>query len=358
MGSIRQLNHKDGSTTYHAEVRLKGYQTQRATFRTKTKAKQWIQTTEANMRDGRYVNVTESRRRTLNDLINRYIEVWLTKYPPRLPKQKALLSWWADKYGFKFLCDITPALIAEGRDKLLSETTYRKSLRSPSTVNRYLCALGKALTVAVKEWGWIEDTPMRKVTKLKEGQGRDRFLSLEERDRLLTACQESRNPLLHDLVSLSLLTGARYSELALLKWEDIDFETKRLVFRRTKNGDDRYIPLSEEVEVIFKRLKILKSIEIERVFTPFGNRRNKDRKLSVRGAFKKALEMAGIKNFRWHDLRHTAASYMAMNGATQAELQAILGHRSVVASARYRHFSQEHLRQVISKNTLLTWKKN
>ena len=106
------------------------------------------------------------------------------------------MTWWKDRLGHLVLSDLTPSVIAEARDALLGESTRRKSLRSSSTANRYLAALSKALSVAVKEWGWIDDSPMRKVSKPTEAPSRDRYLSLEEKDRLLAACKESTNPYL------------------------------------------------------------------------------------------------------------------------------------------------------------------
>ena len=90
MGTIREYRKKDGSPTYHAEVRLKGQEPQRACFRTRTQAKQWVQATESAIRDRRYVNVSEARRRTVGDMIGRFIDKWLPKYPERMKKQVAI----------------------------------------------------------------------------------------------------------------------------------------------------------------------------------------------------------------------------------------------------------------------------
>lgn len=348
MGTIREYRKKDGSLTYHAEVRLKGQKPQRACFRTRTQAKQWVQSTESAIRDGRYVNVSEARRRTVGDMIDRFIEKWLPKYPQRQKKQTALLSWWRVQCGHLLLSELKPSVIADCRDKLLSEMTVRGKLRSPSTVNRYLCALGKALHIAVREWEWLDDTPMRKVTKLREPTGRDRFLSLEEKERLLKECRNSKNANLYPLVALSLITSARYSELAGLTSEAVLYETKTIIFRATKNGDDRKIPMTPEAEEILRELKKDHLGPKDLIFQ--SNKPGKRNQIiSVRGAFEAAMRRAGIENFRWHDLRHSAAAFLAMAGATQGELMAILGHRSPVASKRYQHFNQSHLATVMKR---------
>lgn len=347
MGTIREYAKEDGTVSYHAEVRLRGKDPQRATFRTRSLAKKWIQDTESAIRDGRHFKTVESKKHTLGEVVDRFTTEWLSKYQKRRPKQTALLNWWKKRLGNVLLSDLTPALIAEARDALLAETTVRKSIRSPSTVNRYLAALSKALSVVVKEWGWMDDSPMRKVTKPSEAKGRSRFLALEEKERLLQACKESKNPHLYAIVSLALLTGMRFGEIVSLRWEDIDCHSKTITLRETKNGDRRIIPLTKAVEAILEGCKPLQA-SLGYIFKS-ARRNNLSGFITVRKAFLRALQKAQIPDFRFHDLRHTAASYLAMNGATQGELMAILGHRTPRMVSRYAHFSQNHIRQILEK---------
>ncbi len=176
MGTIREYKKEDGTLTYHAEVRLKGYSPQRESFRTRTLAKKWIQDTESSIRDGRHFRIAEAKKHTVKDLIDRFVSQWLSQFPERIVRQTAYLAWWKERLGHLLLADLTPAAIAEARDTLLSENTSRQKLRNPVTVNRYLAAFSRALTIAMKEWGWIDDTPMRKVSKPSEGSGRNRTL--------------------------------------------------------------------------------------------------------------------------------------------------------------------------------------
>lgn len=351
MGTIREGRRKDGSLSYHAEVRLKGHSSQRASFRTRSLAKKWVQDTESAIRDGRHFRTAESKRHTLADLIERFFKEWLPKFPQRQVKQTALLTWWKKRYGHILLADLTPAVIAEGRDELLNQTTVRKTQRNPSTVNRYLSALGRALTIGVKEWGWLEENPIRNVSKPSESRGRERFLSLSEKERLLEQCRLSRNPNLYPIVALALLTGMRQGELINLHWENVDFERNRISLWKTKNGDSRQIPLTPEMEKVFRDCRSFGSSSNTLVFPPIKKTVTAPR-LSIREAFEAALKRAGIQNFRFHDLRHTAASYIAMSGATQGELQALFGWKSPQMTKRYAHFTQEHLRKILSKNSL------
>jgi integrase len=300
MGTIRECVRKDGSSSYHAEVRLKGHKPQRASFRTRSLAKKWVQDVESGIRDGRHFKTVEAKRHTVGEMIERFATHWLSKYPLRVEKQMRLLNWWKQWCGHLLLADLTAAVIASGRDQLLSETTVRGGLRNPSTVNRYLSALGKALTVAVKEWGWLEDNPMRNVSKPSEGEGRERFLSLEEKDQLLQACHESRNPNLLPIVSLALITAMRFSEIAGLHWQDIDFDQQTITLLRTKNGDRRVIPLTKEAADIFRDCFTFGASSDALIFRSVRNTGTQQQKVSVREAFENAVKRAGIKNFCFH----------------------------------------------------------
>ena len=347
MGTIREYKKDDESSSFHAEVRLKGYPPQRASFRTKSLAKKWIQDTESSIRDGRHFRTAESKKHTVADLVVRFIEQWLPRNPNGIRKKTALLNWWKNRLGHIILADLTPALIAEARDELLAEKTIRHTIRSPATVNRYLAAFSKALTIAMKEWGWIDDSPMRKISKPSESKGRDRLLTFEEKNRLLAACKASSNPHLHSIVSIALMTGMRLGEILGLKWEDIDFTNKTITLHQTKNGEKRIIPLTEAIKKVIvscKQSETSKGL----LFQPL-HRNNKSQRVQIRPAFLKALQQADIKGFTFHLLRHAAASYFAMQGATQGELQALCGWKSPSMTRRYVHYSQKHVANLMER---------
>lgn len=133
--------------------------------------------------------------------------------------------------------NISPsALIAEYRDKLARGDGRP---RSNATVVRYLAALLYAFTVAVREWGWLDESPMRKVRKPKESRGQVWFLSDDERQRLLDTCKASRNHTLYLVVILALSTGARKMEILNLTWHDVDLQREIITLHDTKNGERR-----------------------------------------------------------------------------------------------------------------------
>ena len=348
MGTIRKIPKKDGGDSYHAEVRIKGGKPQRASFRTRTLAKKWIQDTESAIRDGRHFRTAEAKRHTVAELIDRFIAEGLSRYEKYAAKQKRLLMWWHGEIGHLLLADILPSHVVAGRDKLLAGTTNKQTNRSGSTVNRYLAALSKVFTVAVKEWQWVEENPVRKVSKPSESKGRNRFLDKEEIVALLESCKRSPSPYLYSIVKLALLSGMRFGEIANLRWSDVDFEQRQVFLRETKNGDSRVVPIISEMEKVFRECQTYNS---ERKGYIFPARRLGAHKPvgGIRYAFVNAAQEAGISDFRFHDLRHTACSHMAMNGATQGELMEILGHRSPRMTVRYRHYSKKHIANVMER---------
>ncbi|MFK7794607.1 MAG: tyrosine-type recombinase/integrase [Gammaproteobacteria bacterium] len=346
MAHIEARTDKKGKTRYRVQIRLKGHPTQSATFERKTDAKKWAQDTESAIRDGRHFKTVESKRHTVGEMLDRYIKTVLPKKGKNQSNQKPQLEWWKEKIGGYLLADATPSLIAEHRDMLQEDKTHMGTKRSPSTANRYLAALSHCFTVAVNEWEWLDDSPMRKVRKCKEPRGRVRFLSDDERKRLLLACQEVENGSLYPIVVLALSTGARQSEILTLKWKQVNLKRGQITLFDTKNDEIRSIPLVGHAHEIIQRLSQIRRIDSDLLFP---GKRNKKSPTTIRAAWEKALEIAEIEDFRFHDLRHSAASYLAMSGGTLAEIADILGHKTLQMVKRYAHLSDSHNSKVVSK---------
>ncbi|HXU32906.1 MAG TPA: site-specific integrase [Thermoanaerobaculia bacterium] len=344
MATISERRTENGKRHYQVKVRLKGYPPQAATFHRKKEAERWAQATEAALRERRYFKTAESERRTVGEVIARYLrEILPTKRSGR--SQRAQLFFWQQELGAVTLAALTPAAIAECRDRLArGESPSRKSA-SPATQVRYLAALSHAFTVAVREWGWLDDNPVRKVRRPTEPHGRVRFLSEEERTALLAACKRSRNPLLYPLVVLALATGARLGELLSLRWVDLDLVRGVARLARTKNGEARTLPLAEHALAILAARAAERRSDTSFVFPSVHGRTP----ASLRKPWERALNEAGIANFRFHDLRHTAASYLAMMGATPTDIAAVLGHKTLAMVKRYAHLSDQHVSQVVAR---------
>ena len=337
-----------GATSYRVKVRLKGFPPQSATFERLTDAKKWAQHTESAIREGRHFKTTEAKRHTLAELVDRYCREVLPSKKSKID-QAQQLGWWKTEIGSFTLADVSPSLLAEYRDKLGREITVRKKPRSPASVVRYMAALSHAFTVAVKEWGWLEDSPMRKVTKPRESRGRVRFLSDDERALLLKACKESSNPYLYPVVVLALSTGMRQGEIMGLTWEVVDLNRGRAILHETKNGERRAVAITGHALDLLNALAKVRRIDSNLVFPAKETRTQKPQKpIDLRTPWETAMKEARLDDFRFHDLRHSAASYLAMNGASLAEIAEVLGHKTLQMVKRYAHLSEGHTARVVA----------
>jgi integrase len=348
MAVIEERTRGDGKQVFRVKIRIKGTPTQTATFERKTDAKRWAQQTEAAIREGRHFKTTEAKRRTLGDLIDRYIESVLPtkgKSEANRKNQAGQLKWWKDSIGYLPLADCTSSVIAEQRDRLLQEKTQYGRTRGPATVVRFMAALSHAFTIAVNEWEWIPESPMRKVSKPKEPRGRIRFLSDEERERLLEACRESTNKELISIVVLALSTGARKTEITSLEWKQVDIKRRRITLYDTKNDDIRVLPLVGPAMMAMEKFSKIRRIDTNLVFP----RQDGQKPVDIRWAWETAVSDAKLEDFHFHDLRHSCASYLAMNGASLAELAEVLGHKTLQMVKRYAHLSETHTMGVVER---------
>ena len=347
MANIEKRISSDGETSYRVKVRLKGYPTQNATFERLTDAKKWASATETAIREGRHFKTAEAKKHTLGELIDRYTNEVLSHKQKSAANQKHYLKYWKDCLGDYTLVDVTSAKITEHRNKLVgTKNTYGKEI-GPVTANRYTTALGHVFSIAVNEWEWVENNPVRKIKKYPENRGRVRYLSDDERKALLETCQQSENPYLYTIVILAISTGARKNELLSLKWEDVDLKRGMITLHETKNNERRSLPLRDPALSLIQSQSKVRRIDCSYVFPAS----HKCQPIDIRTAWENAVRKAKIEDFRFHDLRHTCASYLAMNGATSAEIAEVLGHKTLQMVKRYAHLSESHTASVVESMT-------
>lgn len=190
------------------------------------------------------------------------------------------------------------------------------------------------------------------ITKLRNE--RTRYLDDNERHTLLVTCAESPNRQLYPIVIFALSTGARKGEIMSLTLDDINLDREIAIFRNTKNGDTRSAPLVGYLKAVLKdqirwakeQYQHMERKPSKRWLFP---RRDGQAPVDIRKAWVNARDAAKLIDFRFHDLRHCTASYLAMNGASQLEIAEILGHRTLQMVRRYAHLSESHVKGLIEK---------
>lgn len=352
MGTIEERLTDNGLKAYRAKIRLKGYPPQSATFSKKTDAKIWIQQTETEIREGRYFNKVQAKKFTVTDVIDRYLETLSKNNAGRVKDVKPLLMWWREEIGHYLLSDLTKDVLIRAREKLQNKKRQRirpedeNQFIASSTVNRYWIAIKTALNMATNEWEWITSNPMNKIKQLSEPEGRKRFLSDKERKRLLQECKKSNNAYLYIIVVIALSTGARRSEILNLKWSDVDFDKGAIRLYKTKNKEPRSLYLHGEALSLLNNLRKNPVTDSPFLFASIGNPK---KVMDIKKSWQSALDRADVNDFRFHDLRHSAASYLAMNGATLAEIAEVLGHKTLEMVKRYAHLTDSHTSNVVKK---------
>jgi integrase len=356
VATIRERISAGGKRAFHVQVRMTGFPARTASFPTKRAAERWATTIEADMIEGKRFRSVEARRRTLADAIDRYIADELPKKRHAGMHQSAL-AWWKAELGHLKLADITPAKLVEFRDKL-AKSSYQRARpdgvrskfkdkpvpeyrRSRGTVNRFLACLSHVFSIARREWHWIGSNPVEDVSRLTESSGRLRHLSDDERKALLA--ETAKDKLLHAFVLIALSTACRAGELRKLAWVDVDLRRGDLLFRETKNAQPRAVSLHGEALRLLKAHAKVRRLGGDLVFEGA-----KGGQYDYRKPFLAAVARAGLDNFHFHDLRHSAATYLAQMGATEQQLRAIGGWKSNVVN-RYVHLAAEDARAALEK---------
>lgn len=233
---------------------------------------------------------------------------------------------WLDHYLSDYLLDeINLDCIDLIRSEKLKEA-------SKATVNRYLALIRSILIRARDEWEWLERIP--KIRLFKETTSRERSLTIQEAVSLLTELPEHQ----HEIVLFALATGLRQSNVVKLEWEQVNLELKHAWIKagQSKNGRPISIPLNDIAMEVLNRQQ---GKHPTRVFTY----RGEPFKAANTKAWQAALERAGIKNFRWHDLRHTWATWQRQAGTPTHELQRLGGWKTASMVDRYAHLAPDHL---------------
>ncbi len=235
-------------------------------------------------------------------------------------------------FGSSNLLAISPKMIS--RYKILR----RDEGSASGSINKELAMLSKAFSLAVMEWEWLKDNPVSRVPRENENNERDRWLSKEEETILLDNCPEW----LRDILVFDLNTGLRQQELLSLEWNRVNLFRKTILIQNTKNGKPKTLPLNKFALDVLNRRSKMKSIKNDLVF--FNKNGRKIHVSNLRKSFYRVMGKVGIKDFRFHDLRHTFASRLAQAGVDLYKISKLLGHKDIKMTQRYSHHCSDSLR--------------
>jgi len=274
--------------------------------------------------EGRFFEKPEAQHRTLTELMDRYASEHAAR---RAGHRRELTSVNNLKtfFGNPTLDQITPKHIVAYKNQRYTDGV------KPATINRELATLKKAFNLARREWEWCTDNPVCRVSMERENNTRDRWLTVEEEQRLLDAAA----PWLRELMVFAIYTGMRMGEILALTWAGVDLFRRTVTVFRSKNGERRTIPVNTTVLELLKYKYAARPRTTDLVFyshahTPLDGS-------NIRRTLTIALKSAKIHNLHFHDLRHTFATRMVQAGIDLYKVQRLLGHKSPIMTQRYAH---------------------
>ena len=345
MGTITKEVRKSGKIKWKLQIRKKGWPSVCKTFNTQQDALDYQLWYQSKIKfDPTGPSQFYNKQMTVSQVIERYkSEILPHKSNGMRAAQEKQLNWWKKEMGNVVLGDLNPGIISALLAKLSKTNSAKGMPFKPASVNRFRSAISHVFSVARADWNLIGFNPVEGVRKLKENNERKQHLNKEEKELLLEACKSSQSKLLYPLVLTALTTGCRKGEILNLTWSDVDLKRKRLYILATKNGESRSQPITAKLVEVLQGLKPLKVNPTRLVFSGGNPLRPFDPKRS----FATAMKLAGIKDFTFHDLRHTFASDLAMSGASEIQVMKLMGHKDPKMVLRYAHLFEDHLGDLV-----------
>ena len=283
--------------------------------------------------EGKEPEIKKIKNHTFEELAIEYFK-WCERQ--RSFKSKRLfIKQLVDTFGHLQLRFINTRLIEQ------YQTDRTNKGNKPATVNRLLATLKHCIPKGY-QWEMLSDDTLKRVRQvrlLEENNRRLRYLSKDECQELLSHCQGNTRA----IVITALNTGCRKGEILSLKWDNVDLKHGFILLDITKNGDRREIPINDTLRHTLQGLT--RRLDIPYVFhDAITGKPYQD----VKRSFNTALRKAGIKDFHFHDLRHTFASHLVMAGVDITTVSRLLGHKSLTMTLRYSHLAPEHLSNAVN----------
>ena len=315
-----------GNSQWRALIRRRGFPIQSKTFETKTDAQRWARQIESEMDRGVFISRGEADSTTLREALERY----KIEYAPKLAQPQRVKS----HVNFLQKRPLANRIISSIRGKDIADFIREREKEGvgPKTIVLSLSLISRVFEIASIDWGMESlQNPTKRVHKPKLPNGRTRRLETGEEERLLNACPK---PFSY-VVRFALETAMRREEIATLTWKNVDFQKRTAYLPKTKNGEERTVPLSPTALEILRELQAQKTISLN----VFGMTSS-----AITKAMIQARKDANIMDFRFHDLRHEAISRLFENTDLDVmEIKAISGHKTFAMLARYTHLRTSRL---------------
>ena len=330
----------------------------RRNFKKKKEAEAELAKRISLIAEKRYLDVKKEYTTTLEEVLEKYEENY--KHQASYTNSKChFIENFREYFGKETRLESIKYVGLETYRNHLRRKPTKSGTRTIASINREMACLHHIFEKAA-EWEMIERNPFDRGKSLlaKENNKRLRFLTEDEIMKLIKECSKHLRP----VVVCAINTGMRKGEILSLKWSQV--RNGFIYLEKTKNNEARQIPINDTLAELFTEMKRVQGPGAQDVFTfakgeqslkgdkPVRERRGPapipEMVQNVRTAFTSALERAGIRDFRFHDLRHTFASHMIMRGASLKDLQELLGHKSMSMILRYAHLTQEHKKTAVN----------
>jgi len=332
---LLQRQDAQGKMTWYVRLYHAGKERRFGAFPTKTKAREFYAKAKTEQKEGRFFpeRYQHGGYDTVEAVVDRYLDTAKTKKAYK--DEQFFGRWWKAWFKDQRLNAITPQRIEASKHYLVEQG------RAPSRINRYQGWLRHVLNVAIRD-GKLTVTPTAKVKMFREPKGRTRYLSVEEEAKLI----EQLGPKSGTYTRFAILTGLRQREQFHMEWAHVDLEKGLVTLPTTKAGETQYIPLNEEAKTILRNLD---SWQRSKWVFPSKNPARPIDPCNFMRRYRQAVQNSEIEWVTWHDLRHTFASRLAMQGVTLTSIAALLRHSTTSLVRRYAHLSPAYLKEAIEQ---------
>jgi integrase len=290
--------------------------------------------------EGKEPEIKKISNHTFQELAEKYL-LWINGRQLSAGNKKYIVNKLVERYRDRQLRSFDTMTVEQ-----LQTYSINRGLKNASN-NKILNVLKHMFSKAV-DWEMLTEDTLKRARKVKllPEDSRLRFISIEECRELIDACE----PHLRPIVITALNTGMRKSEVLKLEWDKhVDLKHNFITLDRTKNGERREIPINETLRHTLTGLT--RRVDIPYVF--YSQETGKPYQ-SVKRSFGTALKRSKIKDFHFHDLRHTFASQLIMAGVDITTVSRLLGHKSLKMTLRYSHLAPAHMKNAVNvlDNTL------